>query len=117
MLAHPDVTLQGRDRFWNDGGISGVYLSGLAIQHSLETWFYETKHHVLTVEGKVTAAYSRIPISNTKSEYAEVPNIAFHITLGLGSKPLKKSPKTMDYLYYFGVPFIHHYSIYQFSNL
>ena len=117
VVAHPDVTLTGRDRFWNDGGISGAYFAGFAVQHSIETWFYETTHHVLSLEGKITAAYARIPISDDDSEYADVPNIAFHITLGLGSKPLPKKPKPIDYANYFGVPILHHYSIYQFSKL
>ena len=55
VIAHPDVTLTGRSRFWNDGGISGAYFAGFATQYSLEKWFYQTKHHVFTLEGKVTA--------------------------------------------------------------
>ena len=106
-----------RSRFWNDGGISGAYFAGFATQYSLEKWFYQTKHHVFTLEGKVTAAYARIPISNNSSEYADVPNIALHVTVGIGSKPLPKKAKPIDYIHYFGVPFVHHYSIYQFSNL
>ena len=39
IMAHPDVTLQGRSRFWNDGGISGAYFAGFAAQYSVETWF------------------------------------------------------------------------------
>ena len=114
IFAHVDMTLQGRDRFWNDGGISGAYLSGLAIQHAIETWVYETSHHVVAIEGKLTAAYARIPISSNDSEYADVPNVAFHLTFGIGSKPIKKGAKPLDIAQYVGVPLLHHYAIYQF---
>ena len=58
IIAHPDVTLNGRDRFWNDGGISGAYFSGFAVQASIEKWLYETAHHVFTMEAKLTTGYA-----------------------------------------------------------
>ena len=98
IWAHPDITLTGRDRFWNSGGVSGFYFSGVALQASLERWFYETTHHVFTVEGKLTAGYARLRISEDDSEFADVPHIAAHLTFGLGSKPLKtKTVKSVSH--------------------
>ena len=54
IVAHPDVTLTGKERFWNDGGISGAYISGLALQLSLEKWLYQTKRYVFSSEMKLS---------------------------------------------------------------
>ena len=101
------------ERFWNDGGLSGAYLAGIATQYSLQKWFYETTRYVFSVEGKVTAGYARIPISTTKSEYADIPHIAMHLSFGLGSKPMPKENKTLkDYAHFYVSPLLHHLTIY-----
>jgi len=117
IVAHPDVTLTGRERFWNKGGISGAYISGLAIQASFERWVYETNRHIITSEIKLSSGYARIPISNNSNEFADIPHIALHVVLGIGSKPLKIKSTWVDYVNYFIVPTIHHYSIYRFKKV
>lgn len=117
IVAHPDVSLSGRERFWNKGGISGAYFAGFAMQLSIERWLYQTRYHLFTTEAKLSAGYARIPISKNKSEFGDVPHIALHVTLGIGSKPLSKQSKPLDYAYYFLVPTLHHYSIYRFSDV
>ena len=54
VFAHMDVTFDGRDRFYMDGGIRGAYLSGVVAQVSLEKWiktfekrFYLSKQNLL----------------------------------------------------------------------
>ena len=116
IVAHPDVTLTGKERFWNKGGISGAYISGLALQLSLERWFYQTKRYVFSSEIKFSTGYARIPISKNSNEFGDIPHVAFHITIGMGSKPLTKKASILDYAYYFIVPTIHHYTIYRFDD-
>lgn len=99
VFAHPDVTLEGRNRFWMDGGVGGAYLAGASTQFTIGSWAYETKGHFITTEGKITLSYARAPISSNQHEYAEIPNIALHLIFGLGSKPpAKENPEWSDYL-------------------
>ena len=112
VFGHPDMKFRDEERFYMKGGIGGNYLAGVAAQYSIEKRLYEIKHFIFTLEGKVTASFARVPISEDNTEYAEVPLIAWHITFGLGSKPLKKGAKVRDWARYIGVPFFHHYSMY-----
>ena len=89
VFAHMDVTLTGRDRFYMDGGIRGSYLAGVAAQVALDKWVKTYDKHFVTVETKFTAAYSRGPVSTNFAEYSVVPNYAFHVILGVGTKPHK----------------------------
>ena len=116
IMAHPDVTLLNRERFWNKGGLSGAYLAGVAVQTSLETWVHQTDRHVFSIEGKLSAGYARIPISKNTAEFADVPHIAFHLTFGMGSKPLKNTSAS-SLAWYVAPPLIHHYAIYKFKDL
>ena len=65
---------------------------------------------------KLSTGYARIPISKNNNEFGDIPHIAFHITVGMGSKPLWENASILDYAYYFIVPNIHHYSIYKFDD-
>ena len=47
---------------------------------AIETWVYETSHHVVAIEGKLTAAYARIPISSNDSEYLMCQMLPFTCT-------------------------------------
>ena len=52
-------------------------------------------------------------MSKNNNEFGDIP---LHITVGMGSKPLRKNASIIDYAYYFIVPTIHHYSIYRFDD-
>ena len=112
VFGHPDVTFTGAERFYMKGGAGGSYLAGVAAQVSLEKWLYETDHFIFSVEGKLTASYARVPVSENRSEFAEAPVVAWHLTFGLGSKPLKKQASLIDWTRYIGVPLAHHLSMY-----
>lgn len=113
VIGHPDITLQGRERFFLKGGVGGQYFAGFAAQYSIQKWLYETTRHVFSIEGKLTAGYSRVPVSTQTHEFSEVPHIGYHFSLGLGSKPMPMGERSLvDYLHFYLVPFIHHYSIY-----
>ena len=113
VIGHPDITLEGKERFFLDGGVGGQYFAGFAAQYSIQSWFYETEKYVLSAEGKLTLGYSRIPVSTHSDEFSEVPHIAFHFSFGMGSKPMKtNNHKLKDYLHFYLTPLIHHYSIY-----
>lgn len=103
VFAHMDVELTGEDEFYMDGGIAGSYFAGGAIQVALDKWVKTFKSHFVTIETKFTAAYCRGPVSKTFTEYAVLPNYAFHILVGVGNKPA--SPKTIkEAVKTFGIP-------------
>jgi hypothetical protein len=93
VFGNPDVTLEGRERFWNDGGFNGTFFSGVTAQYAISRNLWESKRNFVNFETKVTASFARIPISESNNEYADVPNLAFHFILGVGSKPLESHSK------------------------
>jgi hypothetical protein len=79
VIAHSNSLIRGRDR-----SIDEPYtLSGVGVQAAagrrldLTPWFFAS------AEGKVTAAWARVPISGGK---ATAPNVAFHGLLGIGAQ-------------------------------
>lgn len=104
VLAHPDILFADEtDSFWRQGGLfSGFYLSGVSVQFSYERWLKEFSRHFVNLEFKTTFSYARVPIDENTESFADVPNIAFHILLGIGSKPLpdKSVRKKIDYAHY-----------------
>lgn len=116
VFAHMDTTLRDRDRFYMDGGIGGAYLSGLAVQGSMEKWIKEWDNHFISFETKLTLSYVRPPVSESRNEYAETWNIAGHIVLGVGSKPIKtKTPTRKDRLKWFGIPAAYYSTVFWFE--
>ena len=93
VFAHMDVSLTGRERFYMDGGIRGSYFAGAAAQIALDKWVKTYDKHFVTIETKFTAAYCRGPVSTNFAEYSVVPNYAFHVVLGVGTKPFQ--PKSI----------------------
>ncbi|MCK8824306.1 hypothetical protein [Fuchsiella alkaliacetigena] len=87
VLAHPDVTMAGEERFVEEGGIldTGYYLTGPALQAAVSRRFELTEKLFATVEGKATSARAVMPISE-EGEEARVPNLALHGLFGIGYK-------------------------------
>ena len=87
VFAHMDVSIEGRETFYMKGGIQGSYLAGVAAQLSVDKWIKTFKRHFISVETKFTAAYCRGPVSSNILEYSVIPNYAFHVVLGAGTRP------------------------------
>jgi hypothetical protein len=81
VLTHPQTTIRGR-RFSEDGGPLGwgFYVSGPAAQGAVAKQFPFGARFSVGGEGKVTAAFARIPVEGGS---ADVPNIALHGLLTL----------------------------------
>nr|WP_319399202.1 hypothetical protein [uncultured Carboxylicivirga sp.] len=80
VIAHPESKI--RDQIYNDkGGLfnDGYYLSGITSQLAIQYALIDTKHFSLPVEAKISAAYSKIPITNGN---ASIPIVAFHLLMG-----------------------------------
>ncbi len=83
VLAHPETIV--REQELSDpphAGISltGFYLSGISVHASALYRLPITSWLRLVAEGKVTAAWARVPVADG---YADVPNVAVHGLLGL----------------------------------
>lgn len=111
VMSHPDVSISGRERFYMKGGIGGSYLSGVTVQADLERHILENDRHFLTFDTRLTLSYIQPPISTDSNEYAELWNVALHLTLGVGSKPVPKM-EGKDKLQYFLVPFGYYATVY-----
>lgn len=89
VLAHPEVIIRGQALPWWQRGdefnlksfISEFYFCGLAGQLALGRFWDLPGSYQVQLEGKVTAAYARVPI---KDGQATVPNLAFHFLFGTG---------------------------------
>lgn len=108
VFAHVDDTLNGRERFYMNGGIGGAYVCGITSQIALEKWVYETSRHFVNVETKFTLSYARPPISDDINEFASVPNYGFHVLLGLGSKPVAKTAPLKEKALWLAPPLGYH---------
>lgn len=105
VFGNPDVTIAGREQFFNEGGVNGTYLSGITAQVALERWLWESDRFFISAETKFTASYARVPISPSGNEYADTQNYAFHFVIGLGSKPLQAEDRNLKgYATYFAFP-------------
>jgi len=80
LLSHPETTVRGR-RWPETGGVFGWYVSGPAAQAGVERDFGIASRFFLGVEGKLTAAWARVPVCCGS---ADVPNVALHCLLLAG---------------------------------
>lgn len=102
-VSHPDMTLVGRSRYWRNSGYNnwGFHPSGPCVQLAFERWFCEFGNYFVTFETKATAAYITVPFSNIPGEYARTSNLALHVDVGLGSKPIPQNANLLDYGLFF----------------
>jgi hypothetical protein len=78
VIAHSNSIVRGRER-----SIDEPYsLSGVGFQAAAGRRLHLTPWLFASAEGKVTAAWARVPISGGK---ATAPNVAFHGLLGIGA--------------------------------
>jgi hypothetical protein len=82
VISHPENTVRGKSLPWNKGILkSGYHLSGVSTQVDLGRRFYFGKHVFLTLDGKLTGSYARVPV---EEGHADVPNVAIHGLVGVG---------------------------------
>ncbi|NIM89857.1 MAG: hypothetical protein GTO17_02800 [Candidatus Aminicenantes bacterium] len=82
LITHPESTV--REKVFNESkGIfsQGFYVSGPTIQGAVEKRIFLTKGLFIAFEGKLTASYAWVSIVEGQ---ADVPNVAFHVLVGLG---------------------------------
>lgn len=84
VITHPETTVRGQ-RFPTNQGLlhAGYYVAGPASQVALGRRVYLWRGVFVTLEGKLTASFARVPID---AGSADVPNIALHGLFGLGAE-------------------------------
>jgi len=115
VFAHMDVTLDGRERFYVDGGIGGAYLSGISAQVAVEKWLWKNDTHFVNFETKFTASYLRPPVSLDQSEFATLNNFALHFNVGLGTKPMTNKGDLKAKAKHYGPSVLYH-AFAQYAN-
>jgi hypothetical protein len=77
VVTYPHSTIRGQTYSQDSPySLSGVAVQGAAARRiPLATWLFAN------VEGKLTAAWARVPIANGR---ATTPNVAFHALAGVG---------------------------------
>ncbi|MDJ0782837.1 MAG: hypothetical protein QNJ22_12760 [Desulfosarcinaceae bacterium] len=80
VMTHPETRVRDKENE-DDGGLNGFYISGVTGQLALEKRLHFTKALFLSLEGKFTASWARIPIADG---HADVPNAALHAIIGAG---------------------------------
>lgn len=80
VMTHPETKVRGKSKE-DDGGWNGFYLSGVTGQLALEKRLWLSKALFLSLEGKFTASWARIPIADG---HADVPNAALHGIVSAG---------------------------------
>ena len=82
VVTHPESTVRGKSFDESKGIFSqGYYISGVASQCALGKQILLWKGFFVSIEGKVTFSFVRVPIVDG---HANVPNVAVHILVGLG---------------------------------
>ncbi len=99
-FGHMDATLGDRPRF-HTSGLSGHFLAGPTVQFNYEKWLWENDTNFISLDTKLTLAYARVPVSRDRREYADAPDIALHLSLGVGSKPKALSGDLVSKALYF----------------
>lgn len=81
VVAHPESIVRGRALGSDEGGLGGGYhLAGPAVQLALARRIRLGGGWALTVEGKATGAYARVPVADGR---ATVANVAAHGLAGV----------------------------------
>ena len=82
VLTHPENVVRGQALSQSRGLLGwGYYLSGPMAQLAVARRFHAWDRLFIAAEGKVTAAYARVPVQEGS---ATLSNVAFHGLLGVG---------------------------------
>ena len=82
VISHPESTVRGKSLSWDKGILNkGYYVSGATVQVDVGRRFYFGENLFVTIDGKLTGSYARVPVENG---HADVPNVAIHGLFGVG---------------------------------
>ncbi|MSR88685.1 MAG: hypothetical protein EXS67_03410 [Candidatus Margulisbacteria bacterium] len=104
---HPNIKIAGRETFFKEG-LAGKYLGGPTFQLDYEHVMWDNDLYFVSMDTKLTLSYIRIPVSNNRKEYADVPDIAIHFGFGFGSKPKAFNQEGLGKALYFA-PLVYPY--------
>lgn len=83
VVAHPENEIRNQNFDTHEGLFNrGFYFAGPCVQGSVGKRFPLFAGFFVNLEGKLSAAYARIPVAG--DGHATVPNIAAHIVAGIG---------------------------------
>lgn len=82
VLTHPENDVRGK-RLDETKGIAGkgYYFSGVVAEAAIDRRYYFNNYLYVSVESKITASYSSVPIVNG---HATIALLTIHVILGLG---------------------------------
>jgi len=80
VITHPESVVRNR-KFTGEGFAEGFHLSGVCAQTAVEKRLALGSRFFLSLEGKLTAAWARVPVADGE---ATVPNYAVHGIAGVG---------------------------------
>ncbi|MFH1682081.1 MAG: hypothetical protein ABIH26_15740 [Candidatus Eisenbacteria bacterium] len=81
VISHPETTVRGRNIAHGEGILGkGYYLSGFGVQLAAEKRSRPAAGFALSIEGKLTTAWARVPVADG---HADAPNVALHALVGL----------------------------------
>lgn len=82
VITHPENIIRGKSLDQSKGiGGEGYYFSGLVIEGAVDKRFYFTKYFYASVESKLTASKSRVPVAEGR---ANITLLTIHAIVGLG---------------------------------
>lgn len=82
VISHPESTVRGKSLSWDRGILNkGYYVSGVTVQVDVGRRLYFGENLFVTVDGKLTGSYARVPVEDG---HADVPNVAIHGLFGVG---------------------------------
>jgi hypothetical protein len=87
VVTYPINTVRGQKLGSGRGFLGGYFLSGANIMASATRRFPVTSGVFLSLDGRVSASYVRVPVAGG---HASVPNAAGHFHVGLGFSPPRR---------------------------
>lgn len=85
VVGHPEDTVRGLQHLDDDGGTfgGGYYLCGVAAEAAAGRRVRLSRKFFASALTKLSAATCHVPVRNG---WAEAPNVAFHLNLGVGAR-------------------------------
>ena len=93
VISYPVNTVRGQKLEGGRGFLGGYFLSGGTLMVSATRRFPIAGGVFLSLDGRVSATYIRVPVANG---HASVPNVALHLHAGLGYQHERADARTED---------------------
>lgn len=82
ILTHPEIVMRDGSKVpWVEGALVGFYVSGFGLQAAIERRFFVYNNLFVCPEVKLTVGQAQVGVVDG---WVNLPNIAFHATVGLG---------------------------------